>query len=292
MKAGYLLTTAAALGFAMSGGAAHATLTYTIWNGDMPTEHSAQPPVPTSSPFATFTDPGNPINFVNNGPDTIDGSDNLFSEFFTAPVLAECDAANSACGGTIMSTVEFLPRRHLYVHEDYRDLNLASAGDVPLSLSSMMTAARSTLMAPSPAVTPPRRVKTPKAASIPLSAGLSPTHNVLYRGRWGTVSSGGEHPERSGARARLHGAPRHSFARSRHRPSVQAVLNRRPACQGGATGRRPFGCPRASAIALPSAHGIGKLGVFGWRHNQDKRGHDFRSGSISPSRSGWVIWRL
>ena len=134
MKAGYLLTTAAALGFAMSGGAAHATLTYTIWNGDMPTEHSAQPPVPTSSPFATFTDPGNPINFVNNGPDTPDGSDNLFSEFFTAPVLAECNAANPACGGTIMSTVDSFPGDISTFMRITETFNLASAGDVPLSI--------------------------------------------------------------------------------------------------------------------------------------------------------------
>ena len=72
----------------------------------MPTEHNAAPPVPGTTPFATFTDPGNPINFVNNGPDTPNGSDNLFSEFFTAPVLAECNAANAACGSTVMSTLD------------------------------------------------------------------------------------------------------------------------------------------------------------------------------------------
>jgi hypothetical protein len=133
MRAAYLLTTAA-LGFAISGGAAHATLTYTIWNGTMPTEHTAQPPVPTSNLLATFTDPGNPINFVNNGPDTPDGSDNLFSEFFTAPVLAECNAANPACGGTIMSTVDSFPGDISTFMRITETFNLASAGDVPLSI--------------------------------------------------------------------------------------------------------------------------------------------------------------
>jgi hypothetical protein len=100
-----LLYAATALGFAVFGGAAHATLDYTVWNGVMPGEHSAQPPVPTTTPLATFTSTS-PINFVNNGPDTPDGSDNLFSEFFTAPVLAECNAANAACGGTVMSSTD------------------------------------------------------------------------------------------------------------------------------------------------------------------------------------------
>src|SRR5271166_5445427 len=103
-----LLATAAALGLAASGGVAHATLTYTIWTGDFGGSnfHSAQPPVPTTNHLVTFTDSGNPINFVNNGPDTPDGSDNTFADFFTTPVLAECNAANSACGGTIMSTTD------------------------------------------------------------------------------------------------------------------------------------------------------------------------------------------
>ena len=69
MKAGYLLTTATALGFAVFGSAAHATLTYTIWTGDFGGSnfHSAQPPVPTTHHLVTFTHSGNPINFVNNG---------------------------------------------------------------------------------------------------------------------------------------------------------------------------------------------------------------------------------
>jgi hypothetical protein len=100
-----LLATAAALGLAASGGVAHAQLQYTIWNGSG-FDHAAEPPGPSSTPFALFSDPGNPINFVNNGPDTPDGSDNLFSEFFTPAVLAECNAANSACGTTVMSTLD------------------------------------------------------------------------------------------------------------------------------------------------------------------------------------------
>lgn len=102
-----LLGTAAVLGLAFSGGVAHAGLTYTIWTGDMSGDHSADPAsVPGTTPLATFADPGNPINFVNNGADDANGSDNLFSEFFTAPVLAECNVANSACGNTIMSTTD------------------------------------------------------------------------------------------------------------------------------------------------------------------------------------------
>ena len=104
-----LYAATAALGLAISGGAAHADLTYTIWNGDMPGSHTADPTsVPTSAPLASFTSTS-PINFVNNNGDTADGSDNLFSEFFTPTVLAECNAANSACGGTIMSTQDSFP---------------------------------------------------------------------------------------------------------------------------------------------------------------------------------------
>jgi hypothetical protein len=85
-----LLYTATALGFAVFGGAAHATLTYTIWNGTGLDENAVFP-VPTTDLVATFSDPGNPIQFDDNAPEFT--TPNSFAAFFTAPVLAEFVAA-------------------------------------------------------------------------------------------------------------------------------------------------------------------------------------------------------
>jgi hypothetical protein len=94
-----LLATTAALGLVVSAGAANATLTYTVWSGTG-LEHGANFPVPSTDLVATFTDPGNPINFQDlAGPTT----PNLFSSFFTAPVLAEFVAAGGNASAS-MST--------------------------------------------------------------------------------------------------------------------------------------------------------------------------------------------
>jgi hypothetical protein len=70
------------LGLGGIGGAANATLTYTVWSGATVLDHAADFPVPTTDLIATFTDPGNPINFQDHAGPT---SPNLFSSFFTAP---------------------------------------------------------------------------------------------------------------------------------------------------------------------------------------------------------------
>ena len=95
-----LLATTAALGLAVSAGTANATLTYTVWSGPSVLDHNAEFPVPTQDLIATFTDPGNPINFQDhNGP----ASPNTFAQFFTAPVLAEF-VAHGGTASASMST--------------------------------------------------------------------------------------------------------------------------------------------------------------------------------------------
>lgn len=136
MKAGYLLATAA-LGFAISGGAAHATLTYTIWNGVLPGSHSADPAsVPITAPFASFTSEA-PINFVNNSPDTPDGSDNTFGDFFSSNgtnpggIPPSLTAAQLA---TPMSTTDDTSDVSTFIRIT-ENFNLATTGLVPLSIS-------------------------------------------------------------------------------------------------------------------------------------------------------------
>jgi hypothetical protein len=96
-----LLATTAALGLAVSAGAANATLTYTVWSGATVLDHAADFPVPTTDLIATFTDPGNPINFQDLAGPT---SPNLFSSFFTAPVLAEFVAAGGNASASMSSS--------------------------------------------------------------------------------------------------------------------------------------------------------------------------------------------
>ena len=108
MKVSTLIASTALVGAALLGGApqAKATLDYTIWNGAGLGDHTAIFPVPTTDLLTKFSDSGpgaNILDFVNNSPD---GSPNTFDLFFTAPVLALCDAANPACGGTTMSTAD------------------------------------------------------------------------------------------------------------------------------------------------------------------------------------------
>ena len=136
MKAGYLLATAA-LGLAVSSGAAHATLTYTIWNGVLPDSHSADPgSVPTTDLFASFTSEA-PINFVNDNPDTPDGSDNTFADFFSSNgtnpggIPPSLTAAQLA---TPMSTTDSSSDVSTFITIT-ETFNLATAGDVPLSIS-------------------------------------------------------------------------------------------------------------------------------------------------------------
>jgi PEP-CTERM motif len=96
-----LLATTAALGLVVSAGAANATLTYTVWSGATVLDHAADFPVPTTDLIATFTDPGNPINFADlSGP----ASPNLFSSFFTPPVLAEYEAAGGNGSASMSSS--------------------------------------------------------------------------------------------------------------------------------------------------------------------------------------------
>jgi PEP-CTERM motif len=95
-----LLATTAALGLAVSAGTANATLTYTVWSGAGVLDHAAEFPVPTTDLVATFTDPGNPINFQDHSGPT---SSNTFAQFFTAPVLAEFVAAGGNAAAS-MST--------------------------------------------------------------------------------------------------------------------------------------------------------------------------------------------
>ena len=132
-----LLATAAALGFAISGGAAHATLSYTIWNGVLPGSHSADPAsVPTTGLFASFTSES-PINFVNNGSDIPDGSDNTFADFFSSNgtnpggIPPSLTAAQLA---TVMSTTDDTSdvSTFITITETFK---LATASSVPLSIS-------------------------------------------------------------------------------------------------------------------------------------------------------------
>ena len=107
MKASTLIASTALAGALLAGAPqAKADLDYTIWNGAGLGDHTAVFPVPTSTPFATFTDTSagaNILNFANTLPD---GSANTFNLFFTATVLGLCNTANPACGGTTMSTAD------------------------------------------------------------------------------------------------------------------------------------------------------------------------------------------
>ena len=122
-----LLATAAVLGLVISAGGANATLTYTIWNdatapGTLLNFRNATFPVPGVSLFANFIDPGNPINFNNPA---VEGP-NTFANFFTAPVLAECNAATSgACGGRTMSTLGDQVTTFIRITETYNTTNPA-----------------------------------------------------------------------------------------------------------------------------------------------------------------------
>jgi hypothetical protein len=97
-----LLATTAALGLALSAGAANATLTYTIWNGaGLPL--SATFPVPTSTPLGTFTSTDETLPFDNP---IVEGS-NTFNDFFITGAVTYPGAAAFllAHGTTTMSTL-------------------------------------------------------------------------------------------------------------------------------------------------------------------------------------------
>jgi hypothetical protein len=94
-----LLATTAALGLAVSAGAANATLSYTIWNG-AGISTTATFPVPTTGLFATFTDNVDTLNFRNNNPD---GGSNTFANFFGASSAGT--HLNAAQLATTMSTI-------------------------------------------------------------------------------------------------------------------------------------------------------------------------------------------
>jgi opacity protein-like surface antigen len=108
-----LLATTAALGLAVSAGAANATLTYTIWNGaGLPL--SATFPVPTSTPLGTFTSTDETLNFRNALPE---GSPNTFNLFFdNYPGAAAFLAAH---GTTTMSTLGDGDTTYIEITETY-----------------------------------------------------------------------------------------------------------------------------------------------------------------------------
>jgi hypothetical protein len=78
-----LLATTAALGLAVSAGAANATLTYTIWNGPTVLDHNAEFPTPTVDLLLpSFTDTHDTLNFNDSAP------------FGTVPTFAAFDATS------------------------------------------------------------------------------------------------------------------------------------------------------------------------------------------------------
>ena len=99
-----LLATTAALGLAASVGIANATLTYTIWTGDLGSAfHGATFPVPTTDLLLpSFTDTHDTLNFDDPGPfptpATFAGFDSL------SHVLAPHFAAAGVPLSTVMST--------------------------------------------------------------------------------------------------------------------------------------------------------------------------------------------
>lgn len=109
MKAGYLLATAVALGVAAFGGAAHATYTFDVWTGsstgDINAKKTADFPVPTGLPSATFSYTG-PIDFTDTGGPL---SPNLFSTFFGANMAGI--SGFSSPRGTYANEVAFLGSR-------------------------------------------------------------------------------------------------------------------------------------------------------------------------------------
>lgn len=134
-----LLYAATALGFAVFGSAAQATLTYTIWNGTG-LDHAAEPGgVPGSSPFASFTSE-TPINFTNNSPDTPNGSDNTFGDFFNGlpnpnPVaFVSSPSLTLTQLGTVMSSTDNTTDISTFMRIT-ETFSLATAGTVPLSIS-------------------------------------------------------------------------------------------------------------------------------------------------------------
>jgi PEP-CTERM motif-containing protein len=97
-----LLAGTAALGLMAAAESANATLTYTIWTGPG-LNKTATFPVPTTNLLANFVDTSETLNlnFRDTNPP---GGPVTFANFFTPTLLAECNAANPACGGTTMST--------------------------------------------------------------------------------------------------------------------------------------------------------------------------------------------
>jgi hypothetical protein len=101
MRVSTLIASTALVGALLAGAPqANATLTYTVWSGADVLDHNAEFPVPGVDLVAHFTDPGNPIDFNDTAGPT---SPNLFSQFFSAPVLAEFEAAGGN-GAASMST--------------------------------------------------------------------------------------------------------------------------------------------------------------------------------------------
>ena len=99
-----LLATTAALGLALSAGAANATLTYTIWNGATVLDHAAEFPVPTVDLLLpSFTDNNDTLNFQDRAPF---GTVPTFAAFDTSGVLAPHFAAAGVPLTTVMSTLD------------------------------------------------------------------------------------------------------------------------------------------------------------------------------------------
>jgi hypothetical protein len=119
-----LLATAAVLGLAAPG-IAHATLTYTVWNGaGLPLSLSPTPPavpaVPTIGLIANFT------STQDNLPFTTEGRANTFGNFFTATAGVGSNTYPITSGAlppatTIMSTADNSITSFIRITETYND---------------------------------------------------------------------------------------------------------------------------------------------------------------------------
>jgi hypothetical protein len=204
-------------------------LTYTVWNGATVLDHAADFPVPTMDLIATFTDPGNPINFSDTAGPT---SPNLFSSFFTAPVLAEFEAAGGN-GGASMSSSDtgtdistFIRITETYNTTDPALLTGSVAHDDGAQIfvgGDSSTGVGSTFVCGNPA----ESSENTQPCSFP--SGLN-TLTLLYTEQWGALHPGGNHPARN-----FFYCPRASLAYAAWHCPCRARIGRAPPPQGRVT---------------------------------------------------------